>query len=270
MQVPHNRSHLRRVDLTAYASERMNVSKKLLFICSPGTVSAAMVAAIESEFPWLSVATVHDLRMASLEFDYPVQLVLADMAFATALNSNWAELSSVHTEAMVALISNEDVETTASYLNARTLERVKGIVPYNVNLDVFLSALRIILRGGRYLSMSSISPHEAPSPEDKPAAVQPPAMSQTRQHTIETLTKRENEILARVAMGNQNKIIAAALGLSEHTVKIHIHNIITKLGVHNRTEVVARYFEYKRKDFGHARHDTNPRQDTEPFSGDEY
>lgn len=59
------------------------------------------------------------------------------------------------------------------------------------------------------------------------------------------LTKRENEILARIALGNQNKIIAAALGLSEHTVKIHIHNIITKLGVHNRTEAVAFYFEHK-------------------------
>ena len=59
--------------------------------------------------------------------------------------------------------------------------------------------------------------------------------------------KRENEILARIALGNQNKIIAAALGLSEHTVKIHIHNIITKLGVHNRTEAVAFYFERKDK-----------------------
>jgi hypothetical protein len=52
----------------------------------------------------------------------------------------------------------------------------------------------------------------------------------------------------------QNKIIAAALGLSEHTVKIHIHNIITKLGMHNRTEVVALYFEQKsREAASHAR-----------------
>lgn len=71
-------------------------------------------------------------------------------------------------------------------------------------------------------------------------------------------------------MGNQNKIIAAALGLSEHTVKIHIHNIITKLGVHNRTEVVALYFEYRRKDTTGNAGDTNRGQDGRSLSGDKY
>lgn len=57
------------------------------------------------------------------------------------------------------------------------------------------------------------------------------------------LTVRELGILSRVARGQQNKIIAADLGLSEHTVKLHIHNIITKLGVHNRTEAAVLYLE---------------------------
>lgn len=61
---------------------------------------------------------------------------------------------------------------------------------------------------------------------------------------MDELTVRELEVLAMVARGHQNKIIAADLGLSEHTVKIHIHNIIRKLGVHNRTEAAAIYFEY--------------------------
>lgn len=61
------------------------------------------------------------------------------------------------------------------------------------------------------------------------------------------LTARELEVLARVAQGHQNKIIAFDLGLSEHTIKIHLHNIIQKLGVHNRTEAAAKYFEYAHK-----------------------
>ena len=44
-----------------------------------------------------------------------------------------------------------------------------------------------------------------------------------------------------VARGLQNKSIAAAFSLSESTVKIHIHNIISKLGVHNRPEAAARF-----------------------------
>ncbi len=58
------------------------------------------------------------------------------------------------------------------------------------------------------------------------------------------LTERELEVLARVARGQQNKVVAADLNLSEHTVKRHLHNIIRKLGVRNRTEAAARYFEY--------------------------
>lgn len=269
MLVPHHELRLRSVGLATYVSNQMDVSKKLLFICSPGTVSAAMIAAIESEFPWLSVATVSDIQTVTLEQDYPVQLILADIAFASVINSSWQDISSVHREAAVALISNSDAETIPSHVNAQTLERVKGIVPYNVNLDVFLSALRIILRGGRYFLMNGTAPQEAPPQGARFSASEMTSSPSVSTHTIDKLTKRENEILARVAMGNQNKIIAAALGLSEHTVKIHIHNIITKLGVHNRTEVVARYFEHSRKDHGHAR-DTTRRQDDEPFSGNEY
>ncbi len=41
--------------------------------------------------------------------------------------------------------------------------------------------------------------------------------------------------------GQRNKVIANALGVSEHTVKLHIHHIIAKLGVANRTEAANRY-----------------------------
>lgn len=61
------------------------------------------------------------------------------------------------------------------------------------------------------------------------------------------LTARELEVLAKVAQGHQNKIIAFDLGLSEHTIKIHIHNIIQKLGVHNRTQAAAKYFDHAHK-----------------------
>jgi DNA-binding NarL/FixJ family response regulator len=53
------------------------------------------------------------------------------------------------------------------------------------------------------------------------------------------LTRRELQILELVSRGLQNKTIATQLHLSEFTVKIHLHNIITKLGAHNRTEAAA-------------------------------
>ena len=52
------------------------------------------------------------------------------------------------------------------------------------------------------------------------------------------LTERESEVLGLLSRGLANKQIAAALGISEHTVKFHVSSIYTKLNVANRTEAV--------------------------------
>lgn len=50
------------------------------------------------------------------------------------------------------------------------------------------------------------------------------------------LTSREVEILRALAAGHPNKRIAQQLGITEGTVKIHVSNVLSKLGVGNRTE----------------------------------
>jgi two-component system nitrate/nitrite response regulator NarL len=53
------------------------------------------------------------------------------------------------------------------------------------------------------------------------------------------LTTRERQILELVAKGMSNKRIAIALSISHATAKNHVHHILEKLQVHNRTEVAA-------------------------------
>jgi DNA-binding NarL/FixJ family response regulator len=53
------------------------------------------------------------------------------------------------------------------------------------------------------------------------------------------LTEREIEILQLVAKGLSNKETAHAIGRTDETVKIHLKNIFTKLGVADRTEAVT-------------------------------
>ena len=53
------------------------------------------------------------------------------------------------------------------------------------------------------------------------------------------LTPREIEVLGMLAEGLGNKVIAARLGISDHTVKTHVAAIFGKLGVSTRAEAVA-------------------------------
>lgn len=57
---------------------------------------------------------------------------------------------------------------------------------------------------------------------------------------MESLTMREQEVLARLADGLSNREIAGMLAISEHTVKFHLASIFGKLGVSTRTEAVQR------------------------------
>lgn len=52
----------------------------------------------------------------------------------------------------------------------------------------------------------------------------------------ESLSERENDVLRLLAQGYSNKEIAQSLSLSEKTVKTHVSNILSKLGVPSRTQ----------------------------------
>jgi LuxR family maltose regulon positive regulatory protein len=68
----------------------------------------------------------------------------------------------------------------------------------------------------------------------------PPVSRVSESELVEPLSEREVEILQLIAEGLTNPEVASRLFLSTHTVKTHTRNIYGKLGVHNRTEAVAR------------------------------
>jgi DNA-binding NarL/FixJ family response regulator len=64
-----------------------------------------------------------------------------------------------------------------------------------------------------------------------------------QRYSLPVLTPREREILERIAGGRSNKEIAALLNLAENTVKNHVHLILEKLGVQDRTQAVTKAIE---------------------------
>ena len=67
-----------------------------------------------------------------------------------------------------------------------------------------------------------------------------PAQPATPSHDPDALTDREKDVLELLVSGvTENRRLARQLGLSENTVKFHIRNILDKLHLHNRAQVVG-------------------------------
>lgn len=105
-----------------------------------------------------------------------------------------------------------------------------GLLPMSLPIDTWTPMFRLVLSGdfvvpGRLLEIERDEP---------PCASRMVARNGT-------LTPREKEVLRLVARGMRNKTIAHELGLSEHTIKLHLHHVITKIGVRNRTQATQWY-----------------------------
>lgn len=63
--------------------------------------------------------------------------------------------------------------------------------------------------------------------------------TQPREPDLAGLTERENEILALIAAGMSNKLIARKLDISEGTVKVHVKHLLKKLNLRSRLEAAV-------------------------------
>ncbi len=108
---------------------------------------------------------------------------------------------------------------------------LRGHIPTSSTLEIAKAALRLILVGGSY---SPRTPHEISPPNG--AA---PECAENVSPFLPKLTPRETRVLELLMQGMANKIIAYRLGMSQSTVKVHVHNIIKKLNVRNRTEAAV-------------------------------
>jgi DNA-binding NarL/FixJ family response regulator len=111
----------------------------------------------------------------------------------------------------------------------------KGYLLKDVSLAELVNAVKTVAEGGSIV---------------KPAVTQRLLKGlenlQTDFYSLEQpdpLTERETEILRLMAGGYSNKEIANSLGVAEGTVKNHVSNILSKMGVRDRTRAVLKAFE---------------------------
>lgn len=120
---------------------------------------------------------------------------------------------------LVVLTASESSQDMQKVMAAGAL----GYILKSYPAPLMLEALRSVLGGGMFLP-------EAPALTGDEAA-------RSAGEQI-SLTTRQREVLALLAEGKPNKLIARALQLTEGTVKIHVAAIFRALEVSNRTEAV--------------------------------
>ena len=128
-----------------------------------------------------------------------------------------------------ALVPNTRIVILTSYTDdARVLAALRagaiGYVRKEADPDVLLASIRAAAHGQSLLD-----------PAVANAVMQ--ELLRGGKHSA-TLTEREQEVLRQLALGRTNPEIAAALVVSEETVKTHVGNILTKLQLAHRTQAV--------------------------------
>ncbi|WJI15483.1 response regulator transcription factor [Pseudoxanthomonas winnipegensis] len=191
---------------------------------------AAVLHALASRFP--GVATVEASSVSTLgvalEQHPDVALVLLDLAMPGARGlSALALLRGERPELPVVVISSND--------DPRVIRRAQqfgaaGFIPKSSQVETIGEAVATVLEGGTWFPPLTAARSEA----DAQLAAR-----------LAQLTPQQFRVLMLVAEGLLNKQIAAALGLAENTVKIHVGAVLSKLGCRSRTQaaVMARSLE---------------------------
>ena len=147
-----------------------------------------------------------------------MDMVMPDMDGATATRTICQKHPQVQ---VIALTSFKDGDLVKNALEAGAI----GYLLKDVSADDLVWAIRAAHAG-----RATLSPEAAQSLVE--TANQPPAPGLN-------LTEREREVLALLIEGLNNTQIAGRLTVSPSTIKSHVSNILSKLGVASRTEAVT-------------------------------
>lgn len=142
-----------------------------------------------------------------------MDLRMPEMDGVTAIKA----IRAIRSDARILVVSHyENTEDVGQALQAGA----RGFIKKDASGQTLLNAIRRVGMGLTYV------------PADLAIS-----LAEVRQE--EDLTVREREVLEHMFAGQINKDIALALGITEGTVRIHVSNILHKLGASRRTEAVT-------------------------------
>lgn len=157
-------------------------------------------------------------------------IVLLDVAFPGGVEAATSLAAAVPNASVIALAIAETIENVLAWAEAG----IAGYVPNTASVEDLVALIGQIWHGEQtcptHIVGSLLRRLGAAERTGKLAA--PPSVS--------PLTRRELEVSQLIATGLSNKGIARRLGISLSTTKAHVHNVLGKLSLQRRAELMAR------------------------------
>jgi NarL family two-component system response regulator LiaR len=197
---------------------------RVLIVDDHAMVRKGLVAFLKNQPELDLVGEACDGREAveSCEQDQPdvilMDLVMPELSGVAAtrtIHQRWPQVQ------VIALTSFQEKELVQDALQAGAI----GYLLKNVSGEELAEAIRQAHSGRPTLA-----------PEAIQALIQPPSEVES---LAASLTRRDHEVLALLVKGMSNPEIAGKLFISRATVKVHISNILSKLGVASRVEAIS-------------------------------
>ena len=172
-----------------------------------------------SDLKVIGIASTGEELLSRLD-EWRPRVILQDLMMPGGIDGIETTRRVLHRHPEIAVVA-----LTASMEEARMIGALRagalGYVRKDAAPETLLAAVRSVARGRTYID---------------------PSIDRTARLTStdpETLTTRETEVLRHVALGLSNRDIAAALSVSEETVKTHVTHVLAKLDVDNRAQAIV-------------------------------
>lgn len=224
-------------DPEVFELDRMIVSNEpitisLVLIDDNRLLREGIAALIEKQpgFRVLVASADVDEALAKVRLEKPdvvlVNFGLIDYDSAELTSRVRLEVPTAKVIVMGFLPTQEDV---ADYVRAGAA----GFIMKDASSDVFFATIRTVALGMQVLPPALTTSLFAQIVRNELVRDR-----QRVQHDVR-LTSRERDVVDLLSEGLSNKEISARLGIAIHTVKSHVHNVLEKLALHSRLEVVA-------------------------------
>ena len=181
---------------------------------------------LQPKFAVLAFSSVRDCIL-DVEQDFDIILYHTHASETRGIDDVLAVRQSFRSTPLIVLSDAEDAHQPAAIRDILK-QGAQGFVPTRtMGIPMIVAAIRFVKAGGTFAPLDLLlSPRSDVNRETLPTTLPGP------------LTSRQLAVLDHLQQGKANKVIAHALGMSESTVKVHVRNIMRKMGATNRTQAV--------------------------------